>query len=221
MAVVRALPETRASSVGLSSSRREIAASEELKTTPGYKPAFSARPSYSNNAEAGERSDDIHAILARSLAHVGDEHFVHLKGNALLEFPEKHRKGYGSGARKLVEMLDENADDGIGEEQRDVFIFCAQAVRDARNRGLNGGEIRDVGFHRAGNERAGRKRLDGKAIDRAGTRPAGGGDAIRRDLDGDGRVGHGVEPAGNAANEAALVNTLAKCGGATQRKSPY
>src|SRR5579883_2135626 len=47
MAVVRALPETRASSVGLSSSRREIAASEELKTTPGYKPAFSAKPSYS------------------------------------------------------------------------------------------------------------------------------------------------------------------------------
>ena len=118
-------------------------------------------------------------------------------------------------------MLNENADDGIGKNQRDVLVLCAKTAGDAGNRVLYGSHIRDVRLNGAGDQGAGRKRLDGKAIDRAGTRPTCGGDAFRRDLNGDRGVGHGIQPARNPADEIALINAVAKCCGATQRKSPY
>ena len=85
----------------------------------------------------GKRRNHIHAIFSRSLPHIGNHRFIGFEWNALLELPTEHRLGFLRRARKLIEMLHENADNGIGNDQRDFFILGTKPREHSGDRRLS------------------------------------------------------------------------------------
>src|SRR6266481_7166570 len=108
--------------------------------------AFNKGFVFTNDAEAGEGGDYIEAGFAWRLAHIGNNGFIGLKGDAFLQLPAQHRLGFGGRAREFFEVLHENANNGIRKDQGNVFIMRTQALADAGDRGPDSGAIHDVGF---------------------------------------------------------------------------
>ncbi len=132
----------RTSSVEPSSASRGRAPSVELRTTPALAPSGCRSSSYSLmmrwRATAVTTS---RAPCAAGLAHPGDDGFVDVEGHAFLQAPAQQRESFIGAARQRIERQNENANDGIGNKQRE-----RRAVARERDRRLCAGPS---GRHRA------------------------------------------------------------------------
>src|SRR5882724_13093906 len=125
---------------------------------------FRERFVLANDAEPAESRDDVDATFAWSLPHVRNQRLFDFEWNAFLELPAKHRNRFLGRTRKLIEVLHEDADDGVRHKNRNVFIFCTQTAADTFKGAFYGDEIDQIGFDRGRYNRAGRQSLDSKAI---------------------------------------------------------
>ena len=123
--VVSVVPERRAIIVGRSSCSSGIVARVELITTPAVSPEDSSKIFvFLHDAQASERRDDIDAIFARRLAHVGNQSFLGFKRNAFFQAPTQHWNCFRCGARKNIEVQNENANDFVGNQQSNRLILA-------------------------------------------------------------------------------------------------
>ncbi len=102
---------------------------------------FRERFVFTDDAKTAECGDDIHTAFARRLAHVRDERLIHFERNALFQLPAQHGDRFLRGARKLIEVLDEHANDRVGHQDRNVFVFCAQPGADTFESVFDGDNI--------------------------------------------------------------------------------
>ena len=122
-----------------------------------------------------------------------------------------------------LKVLNENADDGIGKDKRAIFIFGAQAAAGVADGGFHGGESWRHWFLPPKEYDGSRRQLfHGEAIKGTITRfQRAAAMRVGADFDGQRRMRGGIEPARDFAHKGALVDTLPKGAGATQRRSPY
>lgn len=109
-----------------------------------------------NDAQPRQGRYHVHPIFPGRLAHVGDQSLVDLERDAFLQLPPQHRKRVLRGAGKLIEVLDKNSDDRVGQNQRNILTSAVEPVAGAGNRRFQRRRIQDVGLHRRGEQRRGR-----------------------------------------------------------------
>jgi hypothetical protein len=137
--------------------------------------------------------------------------------DAFLQPPPEDRDGFLGFPRKHVEMQHEDANYGIGDQQSDVLALGPQAREHAAHRGPHFRGVHDVRFDRRRINRTRWQRFDRKTVQSgARARPPCRRNVFSGDLAGDQRVRNGIEPARHAADQSALVNSVADAVAATQ-----
>src|SRR5262249_18838464 len=163
---------------------------------------------FANDSQAAESSDNIYPAFARGLTHIRNKCFVYFERNALFQFPAKHGNRFGGGTRKLIEVLNEDANHGIRKKDSHSFRLCAKPRANGFEDRFDPGHVNDVRFNGAWNNGARRKWFNCKTIETAGAGQARSGDAVGRNFDGKRRMRRSIEPSGELADKFVLVNAL-------------
>ena len=145
--------------------------------------------------------------------------------NGTLFFRRQRSSGqrFIGAARKRLKGKNEDANDGIGNQKRQIGSVPGDAAEHAPQRAADGVRLRDVDLDRRWHDGSKRHGFDGVGLERAARfAPASQRDAVGRDLGNQRGMRHGVEPAIQTPHGAELIELrLEVWRGASQGKSPY